>query len=149
MLFGKPREDAPGPPGLDEVTHMLNQLELKYRAYPDKNAITLSFEADHGDFDVFILVEKDRAVVYIAVVRYLEVPSYHPRLDEIMRRLMELNWKMSLGKLEWDPGDGEVRLSYAFTTEDGLGTRALGMAIGYLVGAADAHVEELRDLVAM
>ncbi|MCX7599752.1 MAG: YbjN domain-containing protein [Armatimonadetes bacterium] len=149
MLFGKPKGDAPGPPDLDEVTHMLNQLELKYSAYPEKNAVGLFFEGDHGDFDVFIVVEREMALVYIAVARYLEVPSDHPRLDRVIRRLMELNWNMPLGKLEWDPRDGEVRLSYAFTTEDGLGPRALGTAINYLVEAADEHIEELRKLVAM
>jgi hypothetical protein len=126
---------------------MLNKLELKYRAFPDKKAITLIFEAKNGDVELFILVDQEKAIVYIAVVRYLEIPPYHPRIGEIMRRLMELNWKLSLGKLEWDSSDGEARLSYAFTTEDGVGQRALGVAIGYLVSAADNHILELRTLV--
>jgi hypothetical protein len=137
-----------GPPSLDDVCEMLDALHLKYFTDPNRRAILLSFKGDTQDHDLYILVDKERSIVYLAVVRYLEVPTTHPRLNEILRRLMELNWKMSLGKFEWDPSDGEVRLCYAFTTEDGLGVTALGVIIGYLVQAADNYYQELHALAA-
>ena len=127
---------------------MLDALELRYMADEDHGAILLGFEGDNSDYDIYILVNQEKAVVYIAIARYIEVPSTHPNLDRILRRLMELNWEFSLGKLEWDSEDGEVRLSHTFTTEDGLGTQALGVVIGYLVAAADRHYPELSEMAA-
>lgn len=141
-------DGSAGPVDLDQVEGLLSGLELNYLVIPEKNAITLIFEANNGNVDLVILVNKESAVVYIAAVEILKVPQGHPRLNEMMRRLMELNWELSLGKLEWDPEDGEVRLSYAFTTEDGLGQKALGAAIADLVSAADKRRPELEALVA-
>jgi hypothetical protein len=146
-MFGFGTDNPSGPVDLDGVCSLLNGLELKYRAIPEKNAITLSFDADNGDVDLVLLVNKEAAVVYIAAVEFLKIPEDHPRFAEIMRRFMELNWELSLGKFEWDPKDGEVRLSYAFTTEDGLGQNALGAAIAYIVKVADKRRPELKELV--
>ena len=146
-MFGFGKDDAGGPVDLDQVQKLLNGLELKYRVIPEKNAITLSFEADNGDVDLVILVNKEAAVVYIAAVEMMKVPEDHPKVQDMMRKFMELNWELSLGKFEWDPKDGEVRLSYAFTTEDGLGQSALGAAIAYLVKVADKRRPELKALL--
>jgi len=146
-MFGRQKPQS-GPPDVDDVCKMLDELDLRYMADRDRSAILLGFEGDNGEYDIYILVNQEKAVVYIAIAHYIEVPASHPNLDQILRRLMELNWEFSLGKLEWDPNDGEVRLSHTFTTEDGLGTQALGVVIGYLVAAADRHYPELAQLAA-
>ena len=146
-MFG-PRRSQNGPPGLSEVCALLDELELRYLADEEHSAILLGFEGDNAEYDIYILVSQEKAIVYIAIAHYLDVPPTHERLGEIMRRLMELNWEFSLGKLEWDSQDGEVRLSHTITTEDGLGRDALGVVIGYLVAAADRHYNELTSLVA-
>jgi len=126
---------------------MLDELKLKYQVFEDKNAILVPFEGNNANYEVFILVDQQRAIVYLAVGAYFSVPASHPRFNDIMRRLMELNWELSIAKVEWDSNDGEVRLSQAITTENGLGTQALGVSINYLVQSADKHYNALRQLI--
>ncbi|MBC7288061.1 MAG: YbjN domain-containing protein [Armatimonadetes bacterium] len=147
-MFDRGHSGTDGPPGVRDVCRMLDELDLRYMTDETHGAILLSFRGEAADYDIYILVRQEQAVVYIAIANYLKVPADHENIDKILRRLMELNWEMSLGKAEWDASDGEVRLSYTFTTEDGLGTQALGVVLGYLVAAADRHHDALARLVA-
>ena len=145
-MFGR-KGGTSGPPDFADITRMLDELKLKYQPFPEKKAILVPFEGEHATHEVFILVDKDKAILYLAVGAYFSVPDTHPNFTAIMRRLMELNWELSIAKVEWDSSDGEVRLSQAITTENGVGTEALGVTINYLVRSADKHYLELRQLI--
>jgi len=147
-MFGKNRgAGTTGPPNLRDICNMLDELRLKYKTFQDKNAVLVPFEGKNSDYECFILVDQERAIVYLAIGGYFSVPVTHPYLSDILRRLMELNWELSIAKMEWDSSDGEVRMSHAITTEDGMGTTALGVCINYLVQSADKHYPALRDLI--
>jgi hypothetical protein len=147
-MFGRSRgAGTTGPPSVRDICNMLDQLKLKYRTFEDKNAILVPFEGKNSTYECFILVDQERAIVYLAIGSYFRVPTSHPRLNDVLYRLMELNWELSLAKLEWDSSDGEVRMSHAITTEDGVGTTALGVCINYLIQSADKHYNALRDLI--
>lgn len=81
--------------------------------------------------------------VYVYVERFLVAPSDAPTTDAVMRRLMELNWQMLLGKLEWDPSDGEVRLAMVLNTDSNFDRRAFRSAIRGLTQIADRYWSEL------
>ncbi|UJR81598.1 YbjN domain-containing protein [Sandaracinus amylolyticus] len=81
--------------------------------------------------------------VYVYVERFLVAPQDAPTTDAVMRRLMELNWQMLLGKLEWDPSDGEVRLAMVLNTDSNFDRRAFRSAIRGIVQLADRYWSEL------
>lgn len=81
--------------------------------------------------------------VYLYVERFLVAPPDAPTTDAVMRRLMELNWQMLLGKLEWDPSDGEVRLAMTLNTDSNFDRRAFRSAIRGLTQLADRYWSEL------
>lgn len=81
--------------------------------------------------------------VYVYVERFLVAPPDAPTTGALMRRLMELNWQMLLGKLEWDPSDGEVRLAMVLNTDSNFDRRAFRSAIRGLTQLADRYWSEL------
>jgi|YNPNPStandDraft_1061719.scaffolds.fasta_scaffold102101_1 hypothetical protein len=137
-----------GPPDLPQVCKLLDQLDLRYFVDSAGRAILLSFHGDKADYDVYIIVDHERAIVYIGLAGYLTVPRDHPSAPAIMSRLMELNWELSLAKFEWHAsGEGEVRISFTFTTENGIGAQALGAAIASLLDVADRYYIELHAML--
>jgi hypothetical protein len=60
---------------------------------------------------------------------------------------MELNWKLNVGKFEWDPTDGEVRLTFAFSTENGVGYEAFKAIFETITQTTDKYKEELDKIL--
>lgn len=145
--LGRGRSATPGPPDLKTVCRFLDGMDLRYFVDGQGKTILLSFECDKADYDMFILVDQQHAFVYISLARYLQVPRDHPSFPAILTRLMEINWDLLLGKFEWNPNDGEVRVAFTFTTENGLGQKALGAAISAILDVADKHYIELHALL--
>ena len=101
-MFGFGNEDSGGPVDLDQVQKLLNGLELKYRVIPEKNAITLSFEADNGDVSVHLPTGGTRFFQKNADGSYAASPGDYGRLS------------MELGRYRLTEQDGTV---LAFRTD--------------------------------
>lgn len=84
--------------------------------------------------------------IYAYVDRYLVATGEGAHTDAVMRRLMELNWTMLLGKFEWDPTDGEVRLAMVLNTDSNFDRRAFRSTVRALTALADRHYGELNRL---
>lgn len=131
------------------IKSYLDRLELKYEA--PENAETplfvLPFRMDNATHTLAILIDHENMLVHMFLNRYLEVPQEHPRLAEIMRHLMTLNWRLNVGKFEWDESDGEVRYSFVFTTENGVGFEAFVAILRTLLDTGDKLWPALDRLV--
>jgi hypothetical protein len=92
------------------------------------------------------VIDEGRKLVYIYLNRYLLVPKDHPKKSEILQILMEQNWKLNVGRYEWDPEDGEVRFSYTFSTENGVGFELFEAVVKTLLGTGDRSWPELSNL---
>jgi hypothetical protein len=95
------------------------------------------------DFRLRIAYSDRTDTVYLYVERYLVAAQDGPRTDAVMRRLMELNWQMLLGKFEWDPTDGEVRLAMILNTDSNFDRRAFRSSVRGLTQLADRYWTEL------
>jgi len=84
--------------------------------------------------------------IYLYASEYLSAPSDGAHSDAVLRRLMELNWTMLLGKFEWDPTDGEVRLAMVMNTDSNFDRRAFRSAVRGLNVLADRYYPELHRL---
>jgi hypothetical protein len=84
--------------------------------------------------------------IYAYVDRYLVATGEGAHTDALMRRLMELNWTMLMGKFEWDPTDGEVRLAMVLNTDSNFDRRAFRSTVRALGALADRHYGELNRL---
>ncbi len=132
---------------IKDVAKYLDKLDLQYELDEANNVARLPIAGDNGNFNIAIVADTDIDVVYIAVLNYLKVPPKHRNCDKVLRRMMELNWKFNIGKFEWDPTDGEVRVSYAVCTDNGLGFETFSAALVTVVQQADDHYPELKKLL--
>jgi hypothetical protein len=97
----------------------------------------------HREFRVRLAYSDRTDTIYAYVERYLVAPQDGPRTDALLRRLMELNWQMLLGKFEWDPTFGEVRLAMVLNTDSNFDRRAFRSSIRGLIEIADRYWTEL------
>jgi hypothetical protein len=98
------------------------------------------------EYEVHLAYSDVTDTIYAYVDRYLVATSDGDHTDVLMRRLMELNWTMLLGKFEWDPTDGEVRLAMVMNTDSNFDRRAFRSTVRALVALADRHYGELNRL---
>lgn len=94
------------------------------------------------------LVYSDRTdTIYLYVERYLVAPADGQTTNAVLRRLMELNWSLLLGKFEWDSTDGEVRLAMVLNTDSNFDRRAFRSAVRGIGQLADRYWGELDRIL--
>jgi hypothetical protein len=101
----------------------------------------------HREFRIRLAYSDRTDTVYLYVERYLTAPQDGARTDALLRRLMELNWQMLLGKFEWDPTFGEVRLAMVLNTDSNFDRRAFRSSVRSLVELADRYSTELDRML--
>ena len=95
---------------------------------------------------VRIVVDGKKGLVYIFLNKYLTSKPASDKLPAVLMRLMEENWNLNVGKFEWDKTDGEIRYSYCFTTENGIGYEAFSAIVQTLTETGDKLWPELKAL---
>ena len=108
--------------------------------------LTATMKMDNATHHLRIVIDTERQLVYLFLNRYLVAPKDHPNLEAVLQALMDQNWKLNIGKYEWDNTDGEIRLSYCFTTENGVGFEAFEAIVLTLVQTGDRLWPELKKL---
>ena len=111
--------------------------------YPVLSARVKMPNATH---EIRAIIDEGKRIVYIYFNRYLSIPKDHPNRNQVLQALMEQNWKLNIGRYEWDSEDGEVRFSYTFTTENGIGFEAFEAIVKTLLGTGDKLWPELSNL---
>jgi hypothetical protein len=97
-------------------------------------------------FAVHVVYSDQSDTLYFYVAAYLTLPAEDRHLQPVLRRLMELNWELLLGKFEWNPRTGEVRLSAVQSTDSNFDRRAFRSTIHSLEALATRYDVELRTL---
>ncbi len=99
------------------------------------------------EFTVHLVYSDRTDTIYAYVERYLVAPADAQTTPALLRRLMELNWTLLLGKMEWDSTDGEVRLAMVLNTDSNFDRRAFRSAIRGIGQLADRYWGELDRIV--
>jgi hypothetical protein len=97
--------------------------------------------ADSGTMHAVYSDETD--TVYVYLERYAMLSPDDAHTPTLLRRMMELNWQLLVGKLEWSARSGEVRLSAVLNTDSNFDRRALRSIVLALDAAANRHRGEL------
>lgn len=84
--------------------------------------------------------------VYLYFEHFLKLPPAAAHSDRLLRRLMELNWHLLVGKFEWNSTSGEVRLSAVLSTDSNFDRRALRSVVKALDETAARYRPELLKL---
>lgn len=100
-------------------------------------------ETSERNFQVSLAYSDVTDTIYIYIPGYLTATSDGEHTDLLMRRLMELNSTMLLGRFEWNSAEGEVRIGAVLHTDSNFDRRAFRSAVGDFVVLADRHYAEL------
>lgn len=84
--------------------------------------------------------------IYVSIHHYASVRADAPNALQVFRRLLELNWEMLVGKFEWSPASGEVRLSAVINTDSNFDRRAFRGVVRSLLRLADRYADEIARL---
>lgn len=109
-------------------------------------AFTTRGVTTNRDFPVQAIYSDRTDTIYLFVGRYLTVPADGDTTLALLRRLMELNWTLLLGKFEWDSASGEVRLAMILNTDSNFDRRAFRSAVRGIGQLADRYYVELDRL---
>lgn len=148
---GAAGQPAPGVPRYAAaVEEALLQLDLDVRCANEgaqRQHCRGSRKAPGGDEPLLHSEYSDESdTVYVYLERYLVVPSDDPRSAALLRRLMELNWELLIGKFEWNARTGEVRLAAVVNTDSNFDRRAFRSTVRALYAVAARHRAELQAL---
>jgi thioredoxin-related protein len=112
----------------------------------DYPVINCSVKMANATHHLRIVVDAKNQMVYVFLNRYLSAKPGSDKLPAVLMRLMEENWNLNIGKFEWDKTDGEIRYSYCFTTENGIGYEAFRAILMTLTNTGDKLLPELKAL---
>lgn len=98
------------------------------------------------EFPIHLLYSDRTDTVYMYIERYLSAPTSAASTPAVLRRLMELNWALLVGKFEWNATDGEVRLAITINTDSNFDRRAFRSSIRAIGQLADRYHGELSRL---
>lgn len=110
----------------------------------------LHTEAKAGDtaYSVLVKVDPQRFYVYLSLTDILKMDDDQKRITAVCRRLARLNFELLLGKLEWDQQGQTVRMSYTFSTEEGLGEKTFRAVMATLLQQAGPVRKQLAAAAA-
>lgn len=106
-------------------------------------AVVVRGEISRRSFDLRMAYSDVTDTVYFYVDHYLTARADAPTTDALLRHLMELNWRLLVGKFEWDSSDGELRLAMVMNTDSNFDRRAFRSLVRALQDQADRLYPEL------
>jgi len=106
-------------------------------------AVVLRGEISRRTFDLRLAYSDVTDTVYFYMDHYLVARADAATTDPLLRHLMELNWRLLVGKFEWDPSDGEVRLAMVMNTDSNFDRRAFRSLVRAIQDQADRLYPEL------
>ena len=98
------------------------------------------------EFEVELVYSDRTDTIYFYVEDYLSAPADAGSTPAVLRRLMELNWSLLIGKFEWDSTDGEVRLAIILNTDSNFDRRAFRSSVRAIGQLADRYHNELSRI---
>jgi len=118
---------------------ILDALKLRYFLHPDRPAVLMGVNCNHGTYQILISLQDDGQFLQLRSTSYLECPEGHRHLPAVLRALTALNLRNRFAKFAWDPRDGEI-LAYGDTwvVDSTITKDQLHRIIGNLVPAIDA-----------
>ncbi len=149
---GAPTTVAPGTPRyMPAIDAELTAMGIEHTCEPTGTVRALCTFHRAGpsgrDFDVKVVYSDDSDTIYMFVERYIVAAADADTTPAVLRRLMELNWQLLVGKLEWHSTDGEVRIAFVLNTDSNFDRRSFRSCVRSIVNVADRYYPELSRLV--
>lgn len=109
-----------GPTTADTVESYLKKLNVKYKkGQAGEFQFSLGFPGEKTE-KFLVRAIPEAKIVYLAVLDVYRAPTDPAKQAAFFRTLAELNYNLTIGKLEWNRETNQIRLSYTFANENGV-----------------------------
>jgi hypothetical protein len=93
---------------MDGLRKLVDGEGLHYFLAPDRPALMLTVTGLNGRYQFVIHLDVDGQFLQFRTLGYGNCPADHAHLQEVLKVLGHLNYKLRLVKFAWDPSDGEI-----------------------------------------
>jgi len=145
------QDDGPRPRYLDAIESELEALRVPAACEAESaTRARCSYTVQGGpggrELSVHLIYSDETDTIYYYVDRYLVAPPDAESTAQLLRRLMEINWQMLVGKFEYDPNGGEVRLAFVQNTDSNFDRRTFRSLIRTIGPLAQRYLPELERI---
>lgn len=135
---------------LTKIQGVLTQLRYTPRCDSQKVKCEYTFFSAESktSFSVRVRYLSKGNVIHVNLLNLVNVPSNSPKKLEALEKLMDLNWRFSNYKFEWNATSGEVRISTYIQTDDGISVNSLKRLLSDIPALAALSRQEVRDVLA-
>ena len=142
-----PSEDYLVEVELTGVSQYLTRAGFIQQEQRGPNLISMQYEGANTEFGVNVQIFEREKVLFIAAVDYLrlEQATTSKSMVLLLTRLAALNYDMLIGKIQLNPGTGDITLSAELNFDDGLGYQTFLSVLNVLVTTADAQYPTLLE----
>ncbi len=127
---------------IKDLGYTFDKVNTQNSAGKVAERLALDIRGDEGTWTVGIELLEDVQILYIYVEDYLDLPLENPGTVPMLTYLMNQNWKLTFGRLEWNISTGEVRLGHTLPIDDGLSAEVFGAYLSSIVSIADEKYPE-------
>ncbi|HPQ67584.1 MAG TPA: YbjN domain-containing protein [bacterium] len=135
-----------GPTDGATVEQYLTQMKLKFtKGQIGEYKFSLSFP-DGQPEQFYVRAMPSHKIVYLAIVDVYELAADNPKAPAVFRLMADLNYRLTVGKLEWDQQAKTIRLSYTFAAENGVDFASFKAAVQTLLTEVETVRKELAKV---
>ncbi|MDH5492221.1 MAG: CesT family type III secretion system chaperone [Myxococcales bacterium] len=98
------------------------------------------------EIPVYLVYSDGSDTIYFYAPRLALAPPDAESTPSVLRRAMELNWRLLGARLEWNPSSGELRLSAVQHTDSNFDRRAFRSLLGTLLRLVERYGPELERI---
>jgi hypothetical protein len=133
---------------LDQIMDYLRRDNWRFRLDSDSDLIVCRGEGANGRWRLEVRLSEDGACLHLRVPRLVEIGD-SPHAARLLAVLLELHYRLKLGRFGLDPVDGEVDCEIIVPLEDApLTERQFRRCLGTLLLLVDQQAPRLRAILA-
>jgi hypothetical protein len=93
---------------LKEIEKLMKKKKLKYFVDPDRPVLMLSAKGLFGTYQILVVLEREGEFLQFRTAGYRHCTSDSPHLEEVLKALGSINYRMRYAKFGWNPANGEI-----------------------------------------
>ena len=110
---------------IDKLKQLVEGENLKYFIDPRRPALMMGVSGLSGHYQFIVILEQDGTFLQFRTLQYAQCAADHPHLQEVLKTLGGIDYRVRFVKFGWDQSDGEI-VAYGdiCLAEDGSLTQA-------------------------
>ena len=138
---------------LEEIAGFLDNAELKYKHDEEKELILLISSDEDSTYSHFIRAKEDGDIFEWQMqilddnMEALDIKD-HKYVGKVLSHLLFLNYKTKFGTWEFNPNNGDIRLTVEIPLEDALMTeKQFKRIMSLMFSDADEHADQISHIL--